>query len=43
MTKKMVALEENHGGDCNTAAYLNTMSRYAAIKEEKHKNVKMNY
>ena len=33
MTNKMIALAENHGTDCNTAAYLNTMSRYAAIKE----------
>ena len=40
MTKKMVALEENHGGDCNTETYLNTMSRYAAIKEEEAQKCK---
>ena len=34
MTKKMVALAESHGSDCGTASYINTMSRYAAIKEE---------
>ena len=34
MTKKMVALAANHGSDCGTASYINTMSRYAAIKEE---------
>tara|TARA_Y100001970_G_scaffold166768_1_gene204072 strand:- start:86044 stop:86493 length:450 start_codon:yes stop_codon:yes gene_type:complete len=34
MTKKMVDLAENHGGDCGSAGYINTMSRYAAIKEE---------
>ena len=27
-------------GDCNTAAYLNTMSRYAAIKEEEAQKCK---
>ena len=34
MTNKMITLAENHGGDCGSAAYINTMSRYAAIKEE---------
>ncbi len=34
MTKKMIALEESHSADCGTASYINTMSRYAAIKEE---------
>ena len=34
MTKKMMALEANHSTDCGSAAYINTMSRYAAIKEE---------
>ena len=34
MTKKMIALEENHSTDSGSAAYINTMSRYAAIKEE---------
>ena len=40
MTKKMIALAENHGGDCGTAAYINTMSRYAAIKEEEAQKCK---
>ncbi len=40
MTKKMIALAENHGTECNTAAYLNTMSRYAAIKEEEAQKCK---
>ena len=40
MTKKMVALEENHGGECSSAAYLNTMSRYAVIKEEEAQKCK---
>ena len=34
MTNKMLALSANHGNDCGSATYLNTMSRYAAIKEE---------
>lgn len=34
MTKKMIALEANHSTDSGSAAYINTMSRYAAIKEE---------
>lgn len=34
MTNKMIALEESHSADCGTASYINTMSRYAAIKEE---------
>jgi|TARA_B100001094_G_C17922502_1_gene666643 nickel superoxide dismutase len=34
MTKKMLTLAANHSTDCGTAAYINTMSRYAAIKEE---------
>ena len=39
MTKKMLALAENHG-ESNSAAYLNTMSRYAAIKEEEAQKCK---
>ena len=41
MTKKMLALEMPGNGD-NTAmaAYLNTMSRYAAIKEEEAQKCK---
>lgn len=34
MTKKMIALEQSHSADSGTASYINTMSRYAAIKEE---------
>lgn len=34
MTKKMIALEESHSANSGTASYINTMSRYAAIKEE---------
>ena len=34
MTKKMLTLAENHSADSGSAAYINTMSRYAAIKEE---------
>ena len=40
MTKKMVSLAEEHGEDCGTAAYINTMSRYAAIKEEEAQKCK---
>ena len=40
MTTKMLALAESHGDECYTAAYLNTMSRYAAIKEEEAKKCK---
>ncbi|MAT49407.1 MAG: superoxide dismutase, Ni [Euryarchaeota archaeon] len=40
MTKKMIELENNHGGDSGTAAYINTMSRYAAIKEEEAQKCK---
>tara|TARA_Y100001935_G_C17294062_1_gene505090 strand:- start:1069 stop:1512 length:444 start_codon:yes stop_codon:yes gene_type:complete len=40
MTKKMIALAENHGNEGNSAAYLNTMSRYAAIKEEEAQKCK---
>ena len=39
MTKKMMALE-NSDADCNTAAYINTMSRYASIKDEEAQNPK---
>tara|TARA_B100001123_G_scaffold383757_1_gene455968 strand:+ start:79 stop:543 length:465 start_codon:yes stop_codon:yes gene_type:complete len=39
MTNKMLALAESHG-DSNSAAYLNTMSRYAAIKEEEAQKCK---
>ncbi|MDG1549802.1 MAG: superoxide dismutase, Ni [Candidatus Poseidoniaceae archaeon] len=34
MTKKMLTLAANHSTDTGSAAYINTMSRYAAIKEE---------
>ena len=40
MTNKMITLAENHGGDCGSAAYINTMSRYAAIKEEEAQKCK---
>ena len=40
MTKKMIALEESHSADCGTASYINTMSRYAAIKEEEAQTCK---
>ena len=40
MTKKMIALEENHSTNCGSATYLNTMSRYAAIKEEEAQKCK---
>ena len=40
MTKKMIALAENHGNEGNSAAYLNTMSRYAAIKEDEAQKCK---
>ena len=40
MTKKMNAVAENHVTEGNTAAYLNTMSRYAAIKEEEAQKCK---
>ena len=39
MTKKMIALSES-GADCSTASYINTMSRYAAIKEEESQKCK---
>ena len=34
MTQKMLTLAANHSTDCGSAAYINTMSRYATIKEE---------
>jgi nickel superoxide dismutase len=34
MTKKMLTLAANHSTDSGSATYINTMSRYAAIKEE---------
>ena len=40
MTKKMVALAENHGSDSGSASYINTMSRYATIKEEEAQKCK---
>ena len=40
MTKKMLTLAENHSTDCGSATYLNTMSRYAAIKEEEAQKCK---
>ena len=39
MTNRMLALAENHS-DCGSAAYINTMSRYAAIKEEEAQKCK---
>ena len=39
MTNKMLSLAENHS-DCGSAAYINTMSRYAAIKEEEAQKCK---
>jgi nickel superoxide dismutase len=39
MTKKMNALAESDA-DCNSAGYINTMSRYAAIKEEEAQKCK---
>jgi nickel superoxide dismutase len=39
MTKKMVALSES-GADSGSASYINTMSRYAAIKEEESQKCK---
>ena len=40
MTKKMLALAENHADNSGSATYLNTMSRYAAIKEEEAQKCK---
>ena len=41
MTKKMNALESNHGDSgSNSASYINTMSRYAVIKEEEAQKCK---
>ena len=40
MTNKMLTLAANHGGDCSSAAFINTMSRYAAIKEEEAQKCK---
>jgi len=40
MTKKMLELAKNHSDDCSSAAYINTMSRYAAIKEEEAQKCK---
>ncbi len=39
MTKKMVALSES-GADSGSASYINTMSRFAAIKEEEAQTCK---
>ena len=39
MTKKMVALSES-SADCSSASYINTMSRYASIKEEESQKCK---
>lgn len=39
MTKKMVALSEGHA-DKTSISYINTMSRYAAIKEEEAQKCK---
>ena len=40
MTKKMIDLADNHGDNCGSASYINTMSRYAAIKEEEAQKCK---
>ena len=41
MTKKMNTLESNHGDSGgNSASYINTMSRYAVIKEEEAQKCK---
>tara|TARA_B100001248_G_C27019522_1_gene291323 strand:- start:56 stop:490 length:435 start_codon:yes stop_codon:yes gene_type:complete len=40
MTKKMLTLAENHSADSGSATYINTMSRYAAIKEEEAQKCK---
>ena len=40
MTKKMLALAENHSDNSGSATYLNTMSRYALIKEEEAQTCK---
>ncbi len=40
MTKKMLELDQNHKDDYNSVAYINTMSRYAAIKEEEAQKCK---
>jgi nickel superoxide dismutase len=40
MTKKMNALESNHGSSAPSATYINTMSRYAAIKEDEAQKCK---
>ncbi len=40
MTNKMLNLAENHSSDCGSATYINTMSRYAAIKEEEAQKCK---
>ena len=39
MTKKMVALSEGDA-ECSSASYINTMSRFAAIKEEEAQKCK---
>ena len=39
MTKKMVDLSESDA-DCGSASYINTMSRYASIKEEEAQKCK---
>lgn len=39
MTKKMVALAESNA-ECGAAGYINTMSRYALIKEEEAQKCK---
>ena len=36
----MLTLAQNHSNDCGSAAYINTMSRYAAIKEEEAQKCK---
>ena len=36
----MITLAENHADDCSSASYINTMSRYASIKEEEAQKCK---
>ena len=43
MTNKMLTLAENHSNDCSSAAYINTMSRYAESRKKKRKNARMSY
>ena len=40
MTKKMLTLAQNHSDNSGSATYLNTMTRYASIKEEEAQKCK---